>query len=69
MLQIGELSWVNENTLSGLFFFLKKQDPVSNMQKTGLTNHSFFLIWSGLEKGITYGCDLYGEVNNHFPVY
>ena len=55
MLQIGKLSWVNENTLSGLFFFLKKQDSVSNMQKTGLTNHSSFLIWSGLEKGINQG--------------
>ena len=24
-----------------------KQDPVSTMQKTGLANHSSFLVWSG----------------------
>ena len=39
------------------------------MQKTGLANHPSFLVWSGLEKGITCGCDHYGAVNNHFPVY
>ena len=27
-----------------------------------------FLI-PGLEKCITYGCDQFGVVNNHFPVY
>ena len=27
-----------------------------------------FLI-PGLEKGIIHGCDHYGAVNNHFPVY
>ena len=36
---------------------IKKQDPVSTMQKTGITNYSSFMIWSGLEKGITYECD------------
>ena len=35
------------------------------MQKTGMTNFSSFLVWSDLEKGITYGCDHYGAVNNH----
>ena len=41
------------------------QDPVSTMQKTGLANHSSFLVWSG--KGYhLYGCDHYGTVNNHF---
>ena len=30
-----------------------EQDPVSTMQKTGLTNYSSFLIWSGLEKLFT----------------
>ena len=45
------------------------QDPVSNIQKTGLTNNSSFLVWSGLEKGFNYECDHYGAVNNHFPVY
>ena len=25
--------------------------------------------WSGLEKGITYGCDHFGAVKNHFSVY
>ena len=33
------------------------QDPVSTMQKTGLTNFSSFLDWYDVEKGITYGCD------------
>ena len=39
------------------------------MQKTGLANYSSFLAWSGLEKGITYGYDHYGAVNNNFSVY
>ena len=30
-----------------------KQDQVSTMQKTDWTNYSFFLAWSGLEKGFT----------------
>ena len=34
-----------------------EQDPVSTMQNTGLANYSSFLVWSGLEKGITYGYD------------
>ena len=33
-----------------------KQDPVSTMQKTELTNYSSFLVWCGLEKGFNYGC-------------
>ena len=33
------------------------------MQKTGWTNHSSFLVLSGLKKGFT------SDVNNHFPVY
>ena len=47
---------------------IKKQDPVSTIQRTGLANYSSFLVWSVLEKGITYGCDHFWEVNNHFPV-
>ena len=43
--------------------------PSVNYTKTGLTNYSSFLVWSGLEKGITYECDHYGAVNNHFPVF
>ena len=39
------------------------------MQKTGLANFSSFLVWSGLEKGVTYGPDHYGVANNHFPVH
>ena len=39
------------------------------MQKTGLANFSSFLVWSGLEKGITYGCDHFEAVNNHSPVW
>ena len=30
------------------------------MQKTGWTNYSSFLVWSGLEKCFTYGCEPYG---------
>ena len=30
-----------------------------------MTNFSSFLVWSDLEKGITYGCDHCGAVNNH----
>ena len=30
-----------------------KLDPVSTMQKAGLTNHSSFLVLSSLEKGFT----------------
>ena len=40
--------------------------PSVTMQKTGLTNYSSFLVWSGLEKNITYKCGHYGSVNNHF---
>ena len=39
------------------------------MQNTVLANYSSFLVWSRLEKVITYGCDRYGAVDNHFPVY
>ena len=39
------------------------------MQNTGLTNYSSFLVGSRLEQGITYGCDRYVAVDNHFPVY
>ena len=39
------------------------------MQKTKLANYTSFLVWYGLEKGVTYGCDLYRVVNDHFPVY
>ena len=39
------------------------------MQKTGLTNYSSILVFSGLEKGITHGCDHYGAVNSHSSVY
>ena len=35
------------------------------MQKNGLANYSSFLVSSGLEKCITYGC---GHFNNDFPV-
>ena len=38
---------------------IKKQDPVSTMQKTGSTNYSSLMILSGLEKGITHGFDHY----------
>ena len=34
-----------------------KQHPVSTMQKTDWINYSFLLVWSGLEKGFTNGCD------------
>ena len=34
-----------------------RQDPVSTMQKTGWTNHSAFLVLSGLKKGYHFGCD------------
>ena len=27
------------------------------------------LLWSGMEQGVTHGCDHNGAVNNHFPVY
>ena len=27
------------------------------------------LVWSGMEQGVTHGCDHNGAVNNHFPVY
>ena len=46
-----------------------EQDPVSTMQKTGMTNYSSFVIWSGLEKGITYECYHYEAVYSHFSVY
>ena len=39
------------------------------MQKTGLANFFSFLVWSGLEKGITCGCKRYGALKNHFPVH
>ena len=39
------------------------------MQNTILANYSSFLVWSRLEKVITYGCDRYGAVDNNFPVY
>ena len=34
-----------------------KPDQVSIMQKTGWTNYSSFLVWSGVEMGFPYGCD------------
>ena len=34
------------------------------MQETGLANYSSILVWSGLEKSVTYGRDLDEEVNN-----
>ena len=37
----------------------KQQDPVSTMQKTGLTNFPSLLVWSGLQKAL----------KNHFSVY
>ena len=37
------------------------------MQKTGWTDYSSFLVWSG--KGFHFGCDHLRAVNNHFPVY
>ena len=48
-----------------------KQDPVSTLQKTGWTNYSSFLVWSGLEKGFTLIMitKVQGAVNNHFHVY
>ena len=48
---------------------LQGHDPVSTMQKTVWTNFSSFLVWSGLEKGFTYGCGHLEAVSNHFPVY
>ena len=39
------------------------------MQRIGLTKHSFFLLWPGLDKGITYSCDHYGAANYNFLVY
>ena len=39
------------------------------MQKTGMTNCSSFVIWSGLEKDITYECYHYEAVDSHFSVY
>ena len=38
----------------------KEQDTVSTMQKTGLTNFSSFLVWSGLEKGHLWMWSLWG---------
>ena len=55
--------------ISGKYWIIEEQDPVSTMQKTWLADYSSFLVWSDLEKGITYGCDHYGAVSNHFPVY
>ena len=37
--------------------------------KDRLTNYSPFLVLAGLEKGITYRCDQYRAVSNHFTVY
>ena len=38
------------------------------MQKTGFTNYSSSLVWSGLEKSFTFGCDHQGAlcVMGHF---
>ena len=47
----------------------KKQDPVSTIKKDWFGQLFVILVWSFLEKSITYGCDYYGEVNNHFRVY
>ena len=47
----------------------KQQDPVSTMQKPGLTNFFSLLVWSGLQKGITCRCDHYVALKNHFSVY
>ena len=43
--------------------------PSVNNAKDWLNQHSSFLVLSCLEKSITQGCDHYGAVNNHFPVY
>ena len=40
----------------------QSQNPVSTMQKTGLTNYFSFLVWSG-----PYGT--FRVVNSHFSVY
>ena len=43
--------------------------PRVNYAKDSLNQHSSVLVFSRLEKSITYGCDHYGAGNNHFPVY
>ena len=46
-----------------------EQDPVSNYAILVWQIFPSILVWSVLEKGITYGCDHYRAVNSHFPVY
>ena len=53
----------------GHLWYLQKTNPVSSMQKIDLTNYSPFLVWSGVEKGTTYGCGQHRRVKNHFLVY
>ena len=43
--------------------------PSVNYAKDWRNQHSSFLVFSRLEKSITYGCDHCGAVDNHFPVY
>ena len=46
-----------------------EQGPVSTMQETDSTNYSSFLVWSGLEKSFTFGCDRsQGALNSHLCV-
>ena len=50
------------------FLINKTQSPTTYMQKTGWTNYSSSLVWSGKE--VYLGCDHSGIFNiNHFPVY
>ena len=66
MLQIGKLSWVNENTLSGLFFF--KETRLSVKYAKDWLDQSFLfsgLVWSG--KGFHIWMLSRGAFNN--PVY
>ena len=37
----------------GLVGEVKTRPSVSTMQKTGLTNYISFVVWCGVEKGIT----------------
>ena len=51
--KIGQFDMKRKNTLLFCKWSSEKQYPVSTMQKTGCTNHSSFLVKSGLEKGFT----------------
>ena len=53
-------NWWSEREQCGRQRLIKKQDPVSTLQKNGRTNYFpllFVLIWSGLEMGITHAGD------------